>query len=170
MTMECRKFEITLVSADNLPDVRSFGRMKVYAEVSLNGESETKMKTTVDTVGETNPRWNFTHNYTINESSVRAQGLEVVVKLHCERTLGDKRVGEVKIPVNNLFNSGIRAVSEISYRVAGTPDGVVNILYSFGEMFLAPKPSAWKGALTVGKVVMVRGAWFLLTGDPGLFF
>ena len=168
--VECRNFRITLVSADNLPDIRNFGQMKVYAVVSLSGISETAMKTEADMEGETNPRWNTYIDYTVTESFLREGGLQVVVKLYCERTLGDKLVGEVRIDVKSLFDRGIRVDKAISYKVAGTGDGRLNILYSFGDVFsysfgsdvvLAPKSSGGKKVMAV----MLRGAWFLLTGD-----
>ncbi|KAG6432645.1 hypothetical protein SASPL_104226 [Salvia splendens] len=49
------RFEITVVSAENLPDIRRLGRMKVYAVVSLNREYETMRETTVDKYGVTGP-------------------------------------------------------------------------------------------------------------------
>ncbi|XP_057793064.1 protein SRC2 homolog [Salvia miltiorrhiza] len=166
--MECRKLEIILVSADDLPNIRSFGKMKVYAEISLNGKSETSKRTTVDLAGETNPKWNFPLDYTVNEASLRTPGLELVVKLFCQRTLGDRYIGEVKISVKSLFDSGPRVENALTYAV-GTGDGKLNILYSFGNTFMVPEPAFWKKALEVGLVVMVRGTWFLLTGDIGDF-
>ncbi|KAL6496776.1 hypothetical protein OROHE_027308 [Orobanche hederae] len=167
-TMECRNLEITLVSADNLPNILYFGRrMKVYAEVNLlNGESQTSKRTAVDMVGETNPRWDFTLQYTINEADVvRESKLEVVVKLYCERTLRDLYVGEVKILVKSFFDSGLMgAVNELSYGVDGTPEGRLNMLYSFGDMFSVEKPSIWTKAMEAGAVVLKRGAWMVVAG------
>ncbi|KAG6390371.1 hypothetical protein SASPL_148105 [Salvia splendens] len=141
--MEFRKFEIIIVSADNLP--RSFGRMRVYAEVSISGEPNTSKQTTVDLAGQTNPRWNFSLDYTFEEASLQKSELVVKVKLYCERTLGDK--------VKNV----------LTYTVDGAGEGKVNITYCFGNTFMAPKPSVWKKALRV----MVQGTWFLLSADIG---
>ncbi|KAH6832832.1 hypothetical protein C2S53_006079 [Perilla frutescens var. hirtella] len=165
--MECRKLEITLVSAENLPDVRNLGLMKVYAKVSLKGESRTTVKSSVDYEGETNPRWNFVVDYTISESTVRRPGVNLVVKLMCKRTLGrDRFVGEVKIPVKSLFDLGLKSQKIPSYTVAGTPEGRLNLLYSFSERMLVRKPSGWKTALeAVGFLVLVGGAMLLLGGD-----
>ncbi|KAG6390530.1 hypothetical protein SASPL_148268 [Salvia splendens] len=103
-----QKFEIIIVSADNLPDVRSFGRMKVYAEVSINREPDTSRLTTVDTDGETNPRWNFPLEYMIEEASLRNPRLVVGLKLNSERTLRERYIGEVNISVKGLFDYGPR--------------------------------------------------------------
>ncbi|XP_047961815.1 protein SRC2 homolog [Salvia hispanica] len=163
--MECRKFEIIIVSADNLPDVRSFGRMKVYAEVSINGEPDTSRLTTVDTEGETNPRWNFPLEYTIEEASLQNPELVVGVKLYCERTLGDRYIGEVNISVKGLFDYGPRGENVLSYTVDGAGNGKLNILYSFGNKFMAPKPSFGEKVLDVGLSVMEQGTLFFLSED-----
>ncbi|CAI9764042.1 unnamed protein product [Fraxinus pennsylvanica] len=72
--MECRKFEITIISADDLPDVRNFLQMKVFAKVSIQGQSKTTKKTPADMEGEKNPVWNFSTEYTIGEAAVQQEG------------------------------------------------------------------------------------------------
>ncbi|KAG6390368.1 hypothetical protein SASPL_148102 [Salvia splendens] len=123
--------------------------MKVYAEVSINGESKTSKRTTVDKDRGTNPRWICSLDYTFKEASLQNQGLLVVVKLYCERTLEDRYIGEVKLPVKALFDYGPRVENVLTYTVDGAGDGKLNILYSFGNMFMAPKPSVWKKAVWV---------------------
>lgn len=173
--LRCRKLYLKLVSADKLPNVRKNGRMKVYAKVSVNGIPNTRMKTHVDMAGETNPRWNFCVEYTLDEAAVRSEaaGLEVVVKLYCERLFEDRFIGEVKIAVKSLFDDGRGSVMgsgvAVSYGVGGTRQGRLNIIYSFGEMFLEPVPtssSSWK-KMVMKKVfvgLLARGAVFLVTG------
>ncbi|XP_047957924.1 uncharacterized protein LOC125203587 [Salvia hispanica] len=165
--MKFRKLDMKTVSADNLPKVRCFLKMKVYAEVYFNGEPKTSIRTTVDMAGERNPKWDLQLNYTINKASLRKPGLEVVVKLYCKRTRGDKYISEVKIPVKALF-ARRRAGQEASFDVAGTGNGKLNILYSFGRMFRDEEPSCWVEAIRAGLrvlfVVMVQGTWFALSG------
>ncbi|KAL8482082.1 hypothetical protein ACS0TY_028287 [Phlomoides rotata] len=160
--MECRKLEITLVSANNLPNIRSIGMMEVYARVSVKGEPKTTQKTPVDTRGETNPRWNFPVQFTISESSLRQPGVTVMVKLMCNRSLGDKLVGEVNIEVKNLFELGLKADKILSYGVVGTTKGRLNVLYSFGEKVVVKRPSGWRSAVEVGFFLVVGGALILL--------
>ncbi|KAG8378309.1 hypothetical protein BUALT_Bualt08G0124000 [Buddleja alternifolia] len=153
--------------ANDLPDIRSLSLMKVYVKVSLKGsESKTSQKTPVDKHGDVNPRWNFPIQYTLSESTVQQAGVNVVVKLYCRRTLGDKLIGEVNIPVKSLFDKGLKAEKIMSYGVAGTPNGRLNILYCFGERFWVEKSSGWKKtALGVGFLVLVGGALILLGGE-----
>ncbi|XP_047962304.1 protein SRC2 homolog [Salvia hispanica] len=146
--------------------------MKVYAEVSLNGEPQTRIRTTVDMAGETNPKWDLQLNYAINKVSLHEPGLVVVVKLYCQRTLGDKYIGQVKIPVMGLLDSRRdEAEIEASFDVDGTKNGKLNISYTFVEMLNKhdhDKPSRWKKKLKVrlkvGFLVMVQGTCFVLTG------
>ncbi|KAG6435962.1 hypothetical protein SASPL_100843 [Salvia splendens] len=169
-----RNFQITLVSANNLENVRRFGEMKVYAKVSLNEETGTITKTNVDTVGGLNPRWNFQVGYTISDSAFTGQrgAVQVVVKLYCDRTLGDKYLGEVRIPIESLFDFWYRGVYEMSYWVTGTQHGrsSLHISYRFDDVFYfmeqmdRRQQSAWERALRLGWMVARQGIWFFLTG------
>ncbi|KAI3464469.1 hypothetical protein Pfo_021132 [Paulownia fortunei] len=103
--MECRIFEITLISAHNLEDFRRICKMKVYARVSIGGGPENKKRTPTDRHGETNPAWNFTMKYTIGESMVQHYNTMLVVKLFCKRKLGwDRYIGEVHTSMKELFD------------------------------------------------------------------
>ena len=93
--MECRKFELTLISANDLEDVRKLFKMKVYARVSIGSNTETEKRTPADKHGEINPAWNFMMRYTIGESAVQHYGAMLVIKLYCKRKLGDRYIGEV---------------------------------------------------------------------------
>ncbi|XP_022856817.1 uncharacterized protein LOC111377900 [Olea europaea var. sylvestris] len=166
--MECRKFDITLVSANNLPNVRDFGRMKVYAEVSINGISKTAKKAEVDKKNECSPCWNCTIGYTIGERAVQQEtGVEIAIKLFCKRTLGDRYIGEVKLPLKSLFENGPTA-QNISYVVDGTASGTLVISYRFGEMIVVKKPSGWDTAIRIimslGVTLLIKGTIILITG------
>ncbi|KAG6435963.1 hypothetical protein SASPL_100844 [Salvia splendens] len=72
-------------------------------------------------------------DYTVSEATV---SLVVRVRLMCKRMLGDRLVGKVKIPVKSLFDMGRMSRKILSYEVAGTPEGRLNLLYSFSETML----------------------------------
>lgn len=157
-----RKLEITLVSANSLPDIRKLGRMKVFAKVSIKGESRTRKRTPTDVQGKTNPRWNFP----LSESAVQQPGVKLSIRLYCERLRGDKFFGQVDIPIKSLFDKGVKAHKILTYQLAAT----ANILYSFGrETVLVRKPSGsgWKNMLEVGLFVLMGGAILLLGGGGG---
>ncbi|THF95150.1 hypothetical protein TEA_020331 [Camellia sinensis var. sinensis] len=88
----CRKFQVILISASDLEDVRKVFKMKVHARVSINSLAE--KRTEADKHGGTSPKWSCTVEYTIGEYAVIQQGVMLVIKLYCERKLGDKYVGE----------------------------------------------------------------------------
>ncbi|GFP84347.1 hypothetical protein PHJA_000578400 [Phtheirospermum japonicum] len=172
--MQCRELVITLVSATNLPDVRSFGDMKVYGNLWIQGdETQTSIKSTpTDMRGQTNPRWYCPIRFTVGESAIRQSDVYLVIELVCERTfLEDKFVGQVCIPIKSLFDMGLKANRVLSYPVDGTRNGRLDILYGFGDkkLFVHEKlsssssgRSSWKGAVGIGFLVL--GGVLLLFG------
>ncbi|KAG6389270.1 hypothetical protein SASPL_150735 [Salvia splendens] len=171
-----RNFQIIVVSAENLDDIRHLGAMKVYAKVSLYGEKHTTKKTNVDLLGGVNPSWNFPVNYTISESAFTGdqKPLTVVVKLYCARMRGKKFLGQVEISAQRLFSSWVGSVGEHGFTVAGTRDGRLNIRFDFSEPFpywyvepdQTEQQSAWKRAIKmIGQMVLKYGIWFFLSTD-----
>ncbi|GKV31515.1 hypothetical protein SLEP1_g40197 [Rubroshorea leprosula] len=149
--MAYRTLDINLISASDLKNVNLVSKMDVYAVVSLAGDSSNhkqKVKTTVDRVGGSNPSWNFPIKFTVDETLAQQNRLLLVVNLKCERTLGDKEVGEVNVPVKELLDSTGNGGSMkfISYQVmkpSGKPKGMLNFSYKFGEKSVeATAPSA----------------------------
>ncbi|KAH6782705.1 hypothetical protein C2S51_007998 [Perilla frutescens var. frutescens] len=117
------KLRIKLISAKNLPDMRHLGKMKVYAEVSLNGTKT--IKTKVDKEQMTNPTWDFCHDYTVNIKEASA----LTVKLYCDRTRGDKCIGTVQIPIDSYFQmlKMENVARQTTYDVVGTPLGELKL-------------------------------------------
>ncbi|KAL2467685.1 Uncharacterized protein Fot_51210 [Forsythia ovata] len=142
--MECRKFEITLISANNLENVRRICKMKVHARVSIGSDPETEKRTPTDKHGETNPAWNFTMNYTINESMVQNYNTMLVIKLYCKRKLGDRYIGEVHTPMKELFdcaypNDGTALMTFPVQKGCVNSQGALRISYKFGEKVMIDK-------------------------------
>ncbi|KAJ9679558.1 hypothetical protein PVL29_021469 [Vitis rotundifolia] len=160
--MECRKFQITLRSAQDLVDVRERFKMKVYAEISFAGDSRTKRKTPVDKEGETNPAWNFTTGFTIGNQAVEYQGVMLVIKQYCSRTLGDRYVGEVSVSFKDLFDraeptSQGRRSSTVRCPVkrgAADSQGVLDFSYSFGGIVMLEKPSRARYLAAAGVIIV----------------
>ncbi|KAL8467174.1 hypothetical protein ACS0TY_036042 [Phlomoides rotata] len=153
--MECRKFEITLISANELEDVRHICRMKVHARVSIGGGGpEGEKRTPTDKHGETNPAWNFTMRFTVGESVVENYNTMLVVKLYCKRKLGDRYVGEVHTPMKELFDfsratGGSAVMSFPVQKGCVVSQGMLRFSYRFGEkvsihkLLLAESVSGW---------------------------
>ncbi|KAL2503540.1 soybean protein regulated by cold-2 [Abeliophyllum distichum] len=142
--MECRKFEITLISANNLEDVRRIWKMKVHARVSIGSDPETEKRTPTDKHGETNPAWNFTLNYTISESMIQNYNTMLVIKLYCKRKLGDRYIGEVHTPMKELFDcayhtDGTAVMTFPVQKGCVNSQGALRISYRFGEKVMIDK-------------------------------
>ncbi|RVW41903.1 Protein SRC2 [Vitis vinifera] len=163
--MECRKFLITLRSAQDLVDVRERFRMKVYAQISFAGDSRTKRKNPSGQKRKTDPAWNFTTGFTIGNEAIEYQGVMLVIKLYCSRTLGDRYVGEVRVSFKDLFDGAAptsqgRRCGIVSYPVmrgAADSQGLLNFSYSFGGIVMVKKPSHVSARyLAVAGIVIVR--------------
>ncbi|CAA2987407.1 SRC2 homolog [Olea europaea subsp. europaea] len=72
-----RNFGLTLISAKNLPNVRKHFKPKVYAKVKFCGDKKTEKRTLADKHGESNPAWNYTLKYKIDESGIAQYGLQL---------------------------------------------------------------------------------------------
>lgn len=143
--MECRAFEITLISANNLEQFTRLCRMKVYARVTIGSSPEKGKRTPTDRHGAANPAWNFTMKYTLNESMVQHYSTMLVVRLFSRRRLAcDRYVGEVHIPMKDLFDvaaaSGGSAM--LTYPVqkgSANSQGAIRFSYRFGESITIDK-------------------------------
>ncbi|KAL2241820.1 UNVERIFIED_CONTAM: hypothetical protein Sindi_0300000 [Sesamum indicum] len=142
--MECRKFEITLISANNLEDVRKICKMKVHARVSIGGGGENEQRTPTDKHGETNPAWNFTMRYTVSEPMLQAYNTMLVIKLYCKRKLGDRYIGEVHTSMKELFDcarptGGSAVLTFPVQKGCVNSQGALRFSYRFGEKVMIDK-------------------------------
>lgn len=136
--MECRKFEINIISAIDLENVRRICKMKVYARVSIGNQPNSEKRTPVDRHSRTNPAWNFTMNYTISECVVEHLSSMLVIKLYCKRKLGDRYIGEVHLSMKELYEYAIPLGGSaiVNYPVQKgcvNSQGLLKFSYRFGE-------------------------------------
>ncbi|XP_047335883.1 protein SRC2-like [Impatiens glandulifera] len=128
-----RTLEINVRSAKHLNDVNYISKMDVYAVVFISGDSKSseKFKTTIDRAGGTNPSWNFPIQFSIDESAARQNRLTLVIILRCDRSLGDKKIGEIRVPIKDLLapapaGGGVNKPQFVTYQVrkpSGSPRG-----------------------------------------------
>lgn len=123
--MEYRTLDINVMSARDIKDVNVFSKMDVYVVVSVTGDprgSTQKAKTEVDRAGGKNPAWNCPMKFTIPESAARQGKLALVFKLRCERSLGDRDIGEVVVPIGELMDSSPkgdeRSIQTVTYQAS----------------------------------------------------
>ncbi|CAN0914185.1 Protein SRC2 [Linum grandiflorum] len=142
--MECRPIEITIQSAKDLKNVNLISKMDVYAVASIKGDpynSKQKHKTPVDKDSGPNPKWNHHVSFTVDEPSLQQNRLTVKFELVSDRSLGDREIGEVNVPIKELFDYS-KAEKTVSYAVrtsGGKSKGTLTFSYKFGEKFSAPE-------------------------------
>ncbi|GMN46429.1 hypothetical protein TIFTF001_015615 [Ficus carica] len=124
-----------------------------------------KAKTNVHRGSGTNPTWNFPVTFTVDKSLAQNNRLTLVIKLVCDRSLGDKDIGEVNIPVKELLasmddgnnNNNNNSMKFVSYQVrkpSGKAKGELHFSYKFDEK-VAGKPAADKPVRTYSAVPAV---------------
>ncbi|CAN6819638.1 unnamed protein product [Brassica oleracea] len=100
--------ELNIYSAKDLENVNLITKMDVYAVVWINGgdsQKNHKEKTAVDRTGGSEHTWNQAVKFSVDQRLAREGRLTLVVKLVCDRMLGDKDIGEVQVPVLELLSS-----------------------------------------------------------------
>ncbi|KAF5931313.1 hypothetical protein HYC85_032186 [Camellia sinensis] len=99
-------FVITKLSATELKDGRLFGRIKVYATISISGgppTHNTEFTTHVDMEGNNNPKWNTVMDFRLHDPSLQNNLLYLNFNFHCRRNLGYKFIGGVIVLINHLL-------------------------------------------------------------------
>lgn len=156
--MEFRPLEIKVISAKDLKDVNLFTKMDVYADVSINGDHRTAQRTPVDKDCGSNPKWNYTMRFTVDEAGVRQNRLYLVFRLKSERQLGDRDIGTVQVPIKELLSDqNEKAEHNVNYNVKrpnGKSKGVLNFSYKFGDKFSQPIPQPPPAPIPAGVEAM----------------
>ncbi|GLT94908.1 hypothetical protein SLE2022_126190 [Rubroshorea leprosula] len=136
--MEYRRLEITLISAKDLQDVNLLYKMDVYAVVTINGDTQTKQKTSVDKDCGSNPNWNHTMKFTVDEAAANQNRLNFVIRLVSDRHFGDKDIGEVVVTIEELIYSKEKVLSYNVRMPNGKVKGTLNFSCKIGKKFSAP--------------------------------
>ncbi|XP_058082332.1 uncharacterized protein LOC131230422 [Magnolia sinica] len=145
--MEYRPLDLTIISAKDIKDVNLFSKMDVYAIVTLSNDPRSKQKTPVDRDGGKNPTWNFQMKFSVPDLP-NGQPPVLHIQLRSDRSLGDRDIGEVHVPIKELLDTAASSKGEgpsrvhfVSYQVrkpSGKPKGVLNFSFKFGEKVSAP--------------------------------
>ncbi|KAL0357317.1 UNVERIFIED_CONTAM: protein SRC2 [Sesamum calycinum] len=137
--MEYRPLNITVVSAEDLKDVKVFSKMDVYTEVSIAGYPLSKKKTFVDKNSGTNPKWNHRMEFIVDEPYLTKPGLSLLFEIKAESTFsGHKDIGSVTVPIYELYQPDATEDKVVEYQVhtrSGKPKGTLKFSYRFGEKF-----------------------------------
>ncbi|XP_003559819.1 protein SRC2 [Brachypodium distachyon] len=147
--MAYRVLEVTLQSAKDLRKVNLMTRMEVYAVATISGDPITRQCTPPDPYGGRNPTWNATLRFAIPPDSSSASSGCLHVLLRTARSLGDRDVGEVIVPLSDILHSsatgsphGSNSPQSASYQVRkvhrAEARGVLHLSYRLGPV-LAPQ-------------------------------
>ncbi|XP_058224223.1 uncharacterized protein LOC131333619 [Rhododendron vialii] len=130
--------EISVVSADVLKKPKFFNRPRAYIVVTLAGDSVSRQRTPVDDRNGGKPHWNFTMRFEVERLKLQRNSAVLVFQLRRRRTIGDKDIGSVYVPVKELFDGagGTNCSRPVAFPVSsrsGKPKGVVYLSYMFGD-------------------------------------
>lgn len=139
--MAYKTLEITLISAKGLKNVNLIGKMDVYVVAYLSDDPKNKQKTHVHQDGGTNPSWNYTMRFNIDDANASRSEKYIVFILKHEHTFGaDKELGEVIVPLKELLN-GVKDLNSphfVTYQVrrvsSGKPQGELKLSYKLVDM------------------------------------
>ncbi|GLT50459.1 hypothetical protein SLA2020_239450 [Shorea laevis] len=143
--MECRPLETTLISAEDLKDVNLVSKMDVYAVVTINGNPKTKQKSPVDKDCGSNPKWNYTKKFTVEEAAANQNRLNLVIRLWSKRLLGDIVIGDVLVPIKEFLDCeekvSVYNVRLLNGKVKGTLNLCCKTVEKFSVPVAAPPPA-----------------------------
>ncbi|KAH7858661.1 hypothetical protein Vadar_026413 [Vaccinium darrowii] len=105
--MECQTLDINVISAKDLKRVNLISKTCAYAIVSISGDpsGSQEQRTGVDRRGNANPTWNFPVKFNVSESAALSNRFAVTFRIRCERSLGDKDIGELHVPLSEFIRS-----------------------------------------------------------------
>ncbi|KAL1220548.1 Protein SRC2 [Cardamine amara subsp. amara] len=135
--------QLMIKSAKDISKVNIGNEMNVYASVMIHEHNKPitdKTKTPVVYCAYRNPRWDHEVKFCLKEKLVREGLLTLTVKLIGVRTfLEDKVVGEVKVPIQELFDFNPPSLTLTNVGGGGDDNGMilvtrgVNVLGSYGD-------------------------------------
>lgn len=142
--MAQRELEVTVISAQDLKNVRLSGRaMSPYAEVWIQNSSARKVQTGVDSGGGINPSWNYVLRLACEDGIFRSGGVLTIV-LRNRGSFSDKVIGTVTVPLSDLSlqcraadSNASRESTLMSYQVrmrSGKPHGILNLSVVVGSV------------------------------------
>lgn len=144
--MERRPIDIKLISAKDLKDVNTFSKMDVYVIASVSGDPRSIQRSPVDKDGGTSPKWNYEMQFIADEEAAQQNRIGLVFQIMSDRTLGDKEVGRVYIPLKELIDGytgrdGEKVEREYQVQTpSGKFKGTLKFAYKFGDKFTQKQP------------------------------
>jgi hypothetical protein len=141
--MAYRVLEVTLQSAKDLKNVNFMTRMEVYAVVTISGDPITRQCTPPDPYGGRYPTWNATLRFAVPPTTTAGGSGCLHVVLRTERSRGDRDIGEVIVPLDEIlagadYDLGPRPQQFAAYKVRkvhrAETRGVLYLSYRLGAV------------------------------------
>lgn len=148
-----RVLNVSILSAEDLKDVKHVGRMHTFAVVSMPPNVE--FTTQVDKEGGVDPSWNETFTVAVPESHLQKKDAKMRVEIYTlTSTRGQRFVGEASIPLSDIIRAEEKGSKmEKQYRsyavktLDGSPQGEVHVAFLLGERIML---HAGDGAVWIG--------------------
>lgn len=138
--MEYRNLDITLISAKDIKNVNLISKMDVYAIVWIDGgDPSAIIRTPTHKEAGTDPKWNFQMKFALDDAAAQQNRLTLIIRLRCQRDLGDKDIGDVRIPIKEIIGQNVGDDKEeqlIKYQVRrpyGKQKGELSLSYKFSD-------------------------------------
>jgi hypothetical protein len=98
---EQRELEVTIISAQDLKNVNTFGKMSPYAEVWIHPSR--KVATPVHTHGGTDPSWNALLRLVCEESLIEQGSGVLHIEILNHGSLSSREIGLVSVPLSQVI-------------------------------------------------------------------
>jgi Ca2+-dependent lipid-binding protein len=96
--MEFRWVEVTIISAQDLKDVKTIGKMSPYAVAWIYPDA--KVSTPVHPKGGVNPTWNANITLKCDDRGIEQGNAVMTIDIYNHGTVGNKQIGSVSIPLS----------------------------------------------------------------------
>lgn len=138
--MSSNSVDIKLISCNNLKSFNFFQKPSVYAVACIGtgdrrGKAERSQvqKTPTDRYGGRNPEWNHEMSFDLDQiPSTQRNLLFLEFDLLCDRILGDRLLGQVRVPLSDLIEGADLSIRFVRYQVRtsdGKSNGILNFSY-----------------------------------------
>ncbi|CAM6018084.1 unnamed protein product [Sphagnum balticum] len=136
--MAQRELEVTIISAQNLNDVRTFEKMALYAVAWVY--SDMKLSTPIDPKGSVNPTWNTLLKLIVAQWSLEQPNATLNVDIYSYGSFSNKHVGSCSVPLSH-FQEGADTKKFMSFLVctpSGHTQGILHLSLKLGDINQPP--------------------------------
>jgi Ca2+-dependent lipid-binding protein len=116
--MEQRELEVTIISAQDLKNASTFGKMTPYAVAWVY--SNMKVYTPIDPKGSVNPTWNAPLKLIVEQRILEQPNATLNVDIYSYGSFSNKHVGSCSVPLSHfqeMDSEGADTVKVISITV-----------------------------------------------------